>query len=961
MIDYREVRDFLNRVWGVYVSGGYGEVRIKLPNGKIIRRFFKVDADVGDKVAEWLQSIEHKLAGAHIWFGVLPRSEKKGTADAVKQGMFLWLDRDFKQVFEKLDDVPIPDDVKKVASETGRWFEEGDDHALRGVYREGNKWVYVERPALSDDIKVVEQLTGLKPFLVVDSGCGYHYYFKLSEPVPAEKLKQLEERVVEVGNGDPQSRDLARVLRLPGTVNPRLGRLSKVIHVDFVEYGPSEVGTRLLKPSETVNKTVNVEATDELSELEKVVGGGEAEAEDAGFRRLSESHISKLIEICKRFYRPGYRQLSALYLAGAFAHAHIHPIDCARFLVRLAEETGDDELNERLSTVYYTYLKKFSETDEVKKALEEVDRYVEDLEKAGKLKKKVYKPRSISEAEKVASKKGLYEDVLKPQGYSEEEAVDIISKIQEVLKESLPFRDLFIVIMDYEKQEYAVVNFRRKFVVRARRKDNKLVFKDRIFNGVPTKVIEYVNPLGGPEKFEIVWEFDRRPPLRIGPALLPDVLARLRLAAAVEKKSVAEDVLSAIINAFIRTGRGELRIEIDSPGFYMVEGRVTKVRVDWLEEPSTDELREALEFLNELAEQWFQHAQAKFATVVKWGIAAPFSYIYKQRGVWMPWLYLYGASKTGKTTLGEIVLSIWGLGTKHMKSGTNIDTVPRFGAVVSQSTFPVLINEPGGAIRKDDIKEAIKNAVENVVARGKHLYGGYVEIPALAPLIFASNKVVPTDDALLRRLIVITFTPRERIPEDRAETFLKTVKPRFEKLKALGAFIAKLVEEEPELLKLDWRDFAVEVLKRAYETVNMEVPKWIELEHREKEDAIDILIEQVRVALLEDILNYTSKFVKTSNNFVPSMIQELLEIGALPWAILKNDNVYITRSVINVLEKKGIEVPGGLKGLAELLGWEYRYAKIGRRSTRVVVCSLNEFIDFLSPEPEEGSGEEGGE
>ncbi len=56
--------------------------------------------------------------------------------------------------------------------------------------------------------------------------------------------------------------------------------------------------------------------------------------------------------------------------------------------------------------------------------------------------------------------------------------------------------------------------------------------------------------------------------------------------------------------------------------------------------------------LDELAE-WFKHAKDRFATVIKWGVIAPFIYAMKQRGKWVPWLYLYGASNVGKTTLGK--------------------------------------------------------------------------------------------------------------------------------------------------------------------------------------------------------------------------------------------------------------------------------------------------------------------
>ncbi|MDW7990207.1 MAG: hypothetical protein RMH75_06050, partial [Archaeoglobaceae archaeon] len=83
------------------------------------------------------------------------------------------------------------------------------------------------------------------------------------------------------------------------------------------------------------------------------------------------------------------------------------------------------------------------------------------------------------------------------------------------------------------------------------------------------------------------------------------------------------------------------------------------------------------------------------------------------------WLYLYVDSGTGKTTLGRIVLKMWELDTRYEKTGTSIDTPARFGYVVSMSTFPVLVNEPGGALVREEIVEMIKNSADSTTAMGE--------------------------------------------------------------------------------------------------------------------------------------------------------------------------------------------------------------------------------------------------
>ena len=54
----------------------------------------------------------------------------------------------------------------------------------------------------------------------------------------------------------------------------------------------------------------------------------------------------------------------------------------------------------------------------------------------------------------------------------------------------------------------------------------------------------------------------------------------------------------------------------------------------------------------------------------------------------------YGKSKSGKSTLGEISSKIWRLKDGD-KGFSSIDTAPKLGQVLSQTTYPVLINEVG--------------------------------------------------------------------------------------------------------------------------------------------------------------------------------------------------------------------------------------------------------------------------
>jgi len=105
--------------------------------------------------------------GCHFYHQVLPLSEKpaqgRGSAANVKVARWLWADLDFKEVVERPE------------------FEgcrEGEDFELECYYREGDKWIHVRRPTLSEVIVRVSELLGQEPTIIVDSGNGYHLYFE---------------------------------------------------------------------------------------------------------------------------------------------------------------------------------------------------------------------------------------------------------------------------------------------------------------------------------------------------------------------------------------------------------------------------------------------------------------------------------------------------------------------------------------------------------------------------------------------------------------------------------------------------------------------------------------------------------------------------------------------------------------------------------------------------------------
>jgi len=698
-----------------------------------------------------------------------------------------------------------------------------------------------------------------------------------------------------------------------------------------------------------VEEEVEEVVTEKVVESKQVVES-KAATTPMKLRELQDSEILRIKELLLEAYRPGNRQYIWLFLSGWVAKARISPVSIAKVLKMLYEETGDqDSIKTRAAAIVYSY----------KKAGIDIDKYSKELE--GILGVAPYGLEKTIQEEEVKGKTGLQEVLEAVVG--EERALDIIRELEEIFKTSSPFRDSVMYKLDYAKNLFAIANLRKLRVFRAVLNGNRLEYREVVFEGAPVEVIVHVDPLGGVTKYQVKWETEVRPrPLVIGPAEVEDILDRLAAEGLVVNNRYSKDVLNAIINAYLRKGRAIIKYEIEYPGFYLDNGRVIAVKYD-IKDVTREELREALLLLNELASEWYKHSINKFADVIRWGIIAPFGYVYKQKGKWIKWLYLTGVAKTGKTTLGQIVLHMWNLGPKYERGGGEIDTPAKVGRLFSMSTFPFLINEPQNALEREDVVELLKHSIEGLIIRGRHEKGSYREFPALATAIFTSNKYLPEDDALLRRFKVLVFTFGERIEKTRAREFEEKVKPRLKQLGAIGYWVAKYVLENgigeaPE-------KFSIELLEKMYREAGLEPPEWIYLSHEEEIDVYEELRELIRSFLVMRINEEYSRFVgritveredgvtiySRSELGFNERVKIVLEKHLIPWLMLKENQVVITTSILSELEDN-IPIAGGLKSLAELLGSEWVYnrnIRVGKWVGQGIVVDIDKFIEFLSP------------
>lgn len=159
-------KEFLSAVWGD--QHGFGEIRL-IGKGKPHQEFFRWPAE-SEKVTVFALS---KSGEANVYFGVGLRKAESGKAEDVLSLNAAWVDIDFKS--------------------TPR------DEAIR---------LLNEFP--------------LKASIGVLSGAGLHVYFLFREPATGgdlQKVKRINKGLARALKGDPASHDIARILRVIGTLN----------------------------------------------------------------------------------------------------------------------------------------------------------------------------------------------------------------------------------------------------------------------------------------------------------------------------------------------------------------------------------------------------------------------------------------------------------------------------------------------------------------------------------------------------------------------------------------------------------------------------------------------------------------------------------------------------------------------------------------------------------------------
>ena len=441
--------------------------------------------------------------------------------------------------------------------------------------------------------------------------------------------------------------------------------------------------------------------------------------------------------------------------------------------------------------------------------------------------------------------------------------------------------------------------------------------------------------------------------------------------------------LAAVIQILIENNIATLMSDIDNPGVYWdkTDEIIKIINYDY-HDPSEEELNAALDIIDLLA-PFFKGHETKLATCLKWGLMSIFDYAIKQiGGKWIEWLYLYGKAGSGKTTLGKIILFLYGIPNEDNDiGGSSFDTVARVGSRVSQSTLPIMVSEPEGALNKPSIVGMLKTAIESTTARGRYQGKAYRTIPSFSCGVITANQGLPSGDALFRRFMPILFSHNEKKAVDNKKKFdeiFRINNPKrsiLNQLKGLGYYFITEIKSNPDILLEDWKDAADTLLGRAYLDTGHTMPSWILDWYKAEslEDLDEEEIEEIRLFLIDKINKATNKVqvwdedtgrpvqnrldedYKTTDDF-NSRVWNVLNEKLIPWLGLHQARdgmkVYCTTGILK--EMKGITSSSyNLQSISELLDFEYKPVKINRKNRRVMICDYGTFLHFLYPEIDE--------
>lgn len=314
-------KEFLARVWGD--EQGYAEITVIRKSGVSSYPWFYPQSFEQCLGSILRHANELRVGDSGIYFGVALRREK-------------W-----------------PRPGKEIDPKTGRpkqEFRGTEDNALCAT----TLWADLDFPGAHKG-KTITPETAKKllselptqPSCIVHTGGGIQVYWFLKEAATGEDLWRLKSinQALSTYFGTDNTSDLARVFRIPGTMNPKIDpfrpcrvvfwspdRTFNLDDFDFLPVGEIQKSSAANPQQPAPGKEPRPEPTIEIPEEGRV----------------------QIVEELTKIWVPGYRHEFALCIAGMLAYYGVSEA-CARDIITRASDAAGGETKKRLNDVSDTY------------------------------------------------------------------------------------------------------------------------------------------------------------------------------------------------------------------------------------------------------------------------------------------------------------------------------------------------------------------------------------------------------------------------------------------------------------------------------------------------------------------------------------------------------------------------------------------------------------------------------
>ena len=558
--------------------------------------------------------------------------------------------------------------------------------------------------------------------------------------------------------------------------------------------------------------------------------------------------------------------------------------------------------------------------------------------------------------------------------------LDVYQELEKLVKSEKPLTGIYTGKIDENTD--VVINYGLKQVLQVKKAQRKGAMDTNIpvIEAVPKKLIVYDSSITDqPRNFKIIWDskFSNRNFAVTGEGIganINEIKDYLIEAGFSHNQKLVPNTVACMVNTLIDNGLAEIRTDIDNKGVYFNKSNeeIIPVKMD-ITKPSFDEMNSAIQVLLDLSKH-FKNNIDVFISVFKWGLMSVFSYAMKQTGNWLPHLYLKGAAGSGKTTLAKIMLYLYDEpSSENNIGGASFNTEYRIGNKISQDCLIRVVNEPKSCFSKDSTTELIKVCVESITAR--KIQGKVY--PAFSPVIYTANQYLPEDDALIRRMYVLSFTHFLRKTDDEKQSFdseFHVNVPRLSKLnelKAFGKFFIREIITDPSLLMGNWQSTADTILSKFFDEAEAHKPKWLEewavgeslddYDASQKESIRNFFIQKFNDARKKITLRDENGYI-TDHNIGGDGSSDGADFTDINWSIVNNrliswaiphikrdksKNVCFSQGIRKELSDLGIE--NDLKSISELMGWDYKNIKFKHSQMRCIEVDFDEFMDFLYP------------